>query len=280
MRLFKSRKSIDYCNVAHENDPHVTIVSCNQHHLANFHGQIDETVASKGKSILDTWQVHCLLFSFRNSNGKFFASSSFLPLKRFKNKSKQISNFFLHFIATDSTPSMTTTSIKGSQGTNDVTPSSTIDHIAQSQSSINGSSSGSTITPNGYYNNSVVVNVTNDVTNGLSSTCGSIVHHNCEDTTKNNTMINLTHNNNNNNNGNCNSHNNNNNIVYLKNQNSISGSNGSNVNKLLVHDHYMHHQTHQPVSNENGVMTKSSNNKERCTPNVTLIGRNGEYLKC
>lgn len=35
MRLFKSRKSTDYCNissvVAHENDPHVTIVSCSQH---------------------------------------------------------------------------------------------------------------------------------------------------------------------------------------------------------------------------------------------------------
>lgn len=35
MRLFKSRKSGDYCNissvVAHENDPHVTIVSCNSH---------------------------------------------------------------------------------------------------------------------------------------------------------------------------------------------------------------------------------------------------------
>lgn len=35
MRLFKTRKSGDYCNissvVAHENDPHVTIVSCNSH---------------------------------------------------------------------------------------------------------------------------------------------------------------------------------------------------------------------------------------------------------
>lgn len=40
MRLFKSRKSTDYCNissvVAHENDPHVMIVSCSQHDNLNF----------------------------------------------------------------------------------------------------------------------------------------------------------------------------------------------------------------------------------------------------
>lgn len=50
MRLFKSRKSIDYCNVAHENDPHVTIVSCNQHHVANFHGQQHQQQQQQQKS--------------------------------------------------------------------------------------------------------------------------------------------------------------------------------------------------------------------------------------
>lgn len=259
MRLFKSRKSIDYCNVAHENDPHVTIVSCNQHHLANFHGQQQQPHQSHTQEVVV------------NNKGTVASSST--------------THLNAPTTATTKTP---TTELQQPQNVSsfNVPPSPAIVHNSNASQQLQTVNGCTPLATNGYCNS-----VCEDGFNMSSANKNS-----CDDDAVQNSgmVINLASNNNNN--GSFNSHNNNNNIVHVKNQNSISGNNGSinTVNKLMVfgnnqlvqkqQEHYLHQQHQQQVSNENIVATTAATapaalaikgNKERSS-SISLIGKHGK----